>query len=72
MICAVCKRTIEPRTIRYHTPLGNERKMVVYECEYDDCMYDVNEYELEILELKAEISDLGSEIQKLGRQIEDI
>lgn len=64
MICHSCNREMYESTIRYHTPLGYERKMVVYECEYDSCSgQDYTESEVELAALRPLLKEAGEALK---------
>lgn len=63
MICPSCKREMERATVRYHTPNGYERKLVIYECDYDSCIEDFTEDEARIASLESRLREAEAVIK---------
>lgn len=57
MICPSCNQEMEKATVRYHTPSGYERKLVVFECQYDCSGQDFTEDEARIAALESRLRE---------------
>lgn len=61
--CPSCGMEMDFGYVRYHTLLGYERKLLIYECAYDTCSgQDFTEHELEVMELDKRIEELEEQL----------
>lgn len=67
MLCPSCNQEMERETVRYHTPSGYERKLVVFECPYDCAGQDFTEADARIVALEARLEEAEAIIKPFAQ-----